>query len=400
MSYVDKLREKDLNDGQIRFIVSPVSSASLLGVPGCGKSTAIAEYVIHKKELNILKDKEIFCVCFGKQAQESLLKKMKGFNMVGYVRTFDSLCEEFLNKNNLGMTRPPNYDILSDDKKTMFHNEIRRKCKIFMEDIHTNIDFWKGLKLIIVDEAQDMNSIDFNIINCIRKKLNNVHLILIGDPNQCIFSSMRLSSAKYLLSHDKNVYMLENNYRSTPEIVKFSEYFQNMKNSMISSSNFTGPLPKYFTSNCYINTDNHIIKFIKESISNGTEPKNIVILTTKREQNSNFGKLFKRKGIDIKYNNFNNNIKNPKNGVNLMTYWKAKGLEWDIVICYDFHNDFRTESKLMNNIKFVGVTRAKKELYIYYNSISTKKYNGRILLNKECSIIDTIPEELYEREDI
>ena len=54
MSYVDKLREKDLNDDQIRFIVSPVSSSSLLGVPGCGKSTAIAEYVIHKKELNIL----------------------------------------------------------------------------------------------------------------------------------------------------------------------------------------------------------------------------------------------------------------------------------------------------------------------------------------------------------
>ena len=43
-----------------------------------------------------------------------------------------------------------------------------------MEDYHTAIDFWKGTRLIMVDEAQDMNSIDFSIVSPIKEVSKNI----------------------------------------------------------------------------------------------------------------------------------------------------------------------------------------------------------------------------------
>ena len=396
---MDQDREVNLDEKQLEFVNSPVQSCSVIGVPGCGKSTTIAKYVIEKKTQGILNDKEILCILFGKPAQLSLLKKMDGYNMFEYVRTFDSLCREFLKKNKI-YDMKNNYDRLNDEAKNEIHNEIRRKCGIFMNDPNTNMNFWNELKLVIVDEAQDINSNDFNIINCFKKKLSNLNLILIGDPNQCIYSEMRLSNEKYLLTHNKKVYTLENNYRSSHEIVTFAAYFQNNKTKIVCSSGVHGPLPKYIKSDCYDSSNKHIINFINEKIINGKSPGKIAILTKLRIQNTNFAKLLKKE--NIKYNNFNNDIKNPKDGINLMTYWKAKGLEWDIVVLYDFHDWNRSKRDFLNCIKFEGVTRPKSELCIYYNSKSKtpSRYNDDFIPNKECSIINTIPEYLYEKIEI
>ena len=80
-------------------------------------------------------------------------------------------------------------------------------------------------KYIFVDEYQDINWIQYEILELLNK--NNDCLFVIGDSNQCIYQ-FRGSNDKYIDLFEKtheNVfrYHLNCNYRSTPEILQLAE---------------------------------------------------------------------------------------------------------------------------------------------------------------------------------
>ena len=88
-----------------------------------------------------------------------------------------------------------------------------------------------------------------------------------------------------------------------------------------------------------------------------------------------------------------------------------KGLENKMVILHNFSawktkdEDGRWvdyEEDLLKRIQFVGCTRAREKLYIYFDRFSNTKsrYSRGFIPKDECSIINTIPEELYDREEI
>ena len=110
--------------------------------------------------------------------------------------------------------------------------------------------------------------------------------------------------------------------------------------------------------------------------------------------------------MKINANNFcNPNIKGSKEGINIYTYHKSKGLEFKIVILYNFHNwyKFSDNPDELLNLKFVGITRAEKELHMYYTKYDLiPKKNGDMWnkLVNECNIIKTIPRALYDIEYI
>jgi ATP-dependent exoDNAse (exonuclease V) beta subunit len=89
---------------------------------------------------------------------------------------------------------------------------------------------YKDLKVIFIDEAQDIDKIQYNLINKIANLLN-VPLILVGDPNQCIYS-FRNCESNFLLNHSDIKYNLNINYRSTPEIVNFANEFKQFSNGI------------------------------------------------------------------------------------------------------------------------------------------------------------------------
>ena len=182
-TYNKNLVKNGYNKEQIEFIVSPVESSKLIGIPGGGKSTCISEYVIHKKTMKILYDREILCVVFNKKAQLSLFEKLKDYNMNNFVKTFDSVSESFKKENNINISTPKDFEILSDDEKNNYHNGVKKKCELLLDNSDTTINFCKYIKVIIVDEAQDMNKTEFSIISKISKKLNDIPIILVGDSN-------------------------------------------------------------------------------------------------------------------------------------------------------------------------------------------------------------------------
>ena len=78
--------------------------------------------------------------------------------------------------------------------------------------------YWqKKMNYIMVDEVQDCSYSDWELINIISEKYNN--LFIVGDPDQAIYE-WRGAQPKYLVEFeaDKDIILAEN-YRSTPNIL-------------------------------------------------------------------------------------------------------------------------------------------------------------------------------------
>jgi superfamily I DNA/RNA helicase len=100
---------------------------------------------------------------------------------------------------------------------------------------NTDLYFGKNshVKVIFVDEAQDISGIQYNFIQILRQHLN-CYLILVGDPNQNIYQ-FQGGSDKYLLDYNVHTYHLRINYRSKQHIIDFFNYLSPHKTDMVSS---------------------------------------------------------------------------------------------------------------------------------------------------------------------
>ncbi|WP_400077113.1 UvrD-helicase domain-containing protein [Winogradskyella sp. R77965] len=95
---------------------------------------------------------------------------------------------------------------------------------------------------ILVDEYQDTKDIQYHIIGKIYKAGKGKTIgFIVGDPNQCIYSNLggypislenlsKISGLKFELHH------LENNYRSSRDIVGYFDVFKTYANTIIPSS--------------------------------------------------------------------------------------------------------------------------------------------------------------------
>lgn len=77
---------------------------------------------------------------------------------------------------------------------------------------------WQNeLNYIMVDEAQDCNTDDWNLIEKLGAKHRNI--FVVGDPDQCIYEWRGARPARFVdFASDKDV-ILDENYRSTPKIL-------------------------------------------------------------------------------------------------------------------------------------------------------------------------------------
>jgi len=374
----------DLKQNEFKLSTAPVV---LLGNPGGGKSTSIIEWVRYNCEKNIFQNFNILTVVFNKNAQTDLSKRMVEFNIKQKVQTFDSLHLEFNMLNDIRVEKPENN---SNNVVNEYYKLHQTRCLENIKRPHTNIDFLQNIKVLIVDEAQDMNDKNYNLVKIISDRLN-IPVITAGDSNQCIYIDLRGSDPEYMHKFSTNVIKLNINYRSTKPITELSKYFQNENHEMVSVKK-VGPLPTYVKSRFKQKIYNHILKSIRKiQESNTIKLSEICIMTMYKEDGQVINKLLK-KDKAFKTNNFNNdNVKIKEDGINIMTYYKSKGLEFNTVFLVDFQDIFRVGYILDNNLKYVGVTRAKEELYMYYNTYD-EKYNK---IRKENCLMKTIPRELY-----
>lgn len=79
-------------------------------------------------------------------------------------------------------------------------------------------DYWQDkLNYVMVDEVQDCNLTDWNLINIISKKYNN--LFIVGDPDQAIYEWRGARPDAFINFKSDSDIILNENYRSTPNIL-------------------------------------------------------------------------------------------------------------------------------------------------------------------------------------
>src|SRR5690606_391006 len=84
-----------------------------------------------------------------------------------------------------------------------------------------NIKNIKDIKHLFIDEAQDLNDVQYDILLLLQKNFGTI-VELSGDPNQNIYQ-FRRSSSHHLMALPAKTFELTKNFRSTQEIINFSE---------------------------------------------------------------------------------------------------------------------------------------------------------------------------------
>jgi DNA helicase-2/ATP-dependent DNA helicase PcrA len=158
------------------------------------------------------------------------------------------------------------YKYLSDERNADFRSMVVNK-----------IDY------LLVDEAQDMNKISYELYKIFGSKHNNI--MMVGDVRQSIYGFIG-SSGDYMLkfidNYKANVINLPLNYRSTKNIIEASNNLIKVNNIPMIEDCYTvndvGPNIQILRNDDEINEAIHIVDSIKGYIEAGIEPKDIAVV--------------------------------------------------------------------------------------------------------------------------
>ncbi len=135
-------------------------------------------------------------------------------------------------------------------------------------------------KYVIVDEAQDLNDIFYSIIRVLFPG-NRTNLAFLGDPRQAIMS-WRGAVANVLTIFQKDyradVYELDLNYRSAPEIIRLANEVQSEYAPLIATRPSMGLQPVFHTAQDAEAEGDFIIQEIRSLLSGGAHLKDIAVL--------------------------------------------------------------------------------------------------------------------------
>ncbi len=154
-----------------------------------------------------------------------------------------------------------------DGMNLVFLN-LLKKNEEFRETIQEEFDY------ILVDEAQDINWIQYEILKIMTDKNN--HLFMVGDSNQSIYS-FRGSDLKilndYVKTYDAEVLNLTINHRSTKRLVEASNKViannYNKFNVSLVSANEEGKEPEFKVLRYTTNAAEYIAGIIKKGVEEG-----------------------------------------------------------------------------------------------------------------------------------
>jgi len=363
------------------------TDTKLIAVAGAGKTACIIqrmEYLIKNK----YKTENILMLTFSKFTRDDFINKIKKNKKtlieLKQIKTIDSFAKSIIDCNN--------------------EVDISLLSFVFMEYLQNESkdELIKNKKLnniitIFVDEAQDLNEIQYNILMELKNKLG-IYINLIGDPNQNIYQ-FRNSSDKYLRLFDAKTFYLTKNFRSNNQIISFSKWLR-----PVQSIDITGHIgeseckPSFVFYETEKQFETNLINLLTHAKKINIDFCDIAILSPTRGRmgkNSHglcfISNILYKNNIKFKQfyeeatDNFNGNIKyKAKSGyLNVLTYMGSKGLEWKFVILVDAdiclinkrHFTFQKHND-DQYLLYVACSRAKTNLCIFtkYNIINNNIY--------------------------
>ncbi len=222
------LSEKQLeiiSDNSSRYIVVAAD-------PGSGKTRVLVHKLASLLLLEDVKHEQLLMVTFSRAAATEFKKRL--YELIGNaaafveIKTFHSYCFDLLGK--VGSIENSK-NVVSDAA------EMIRSGEVELGRITKTV--------VVIDEAQDMDSDEFALIEALMERNEEMRVIAVGDDDQNIYG-FRGSDSKYMRSFitEKGAakYELTENYRSCKSIVNLANAFaetitNRMKNDSITAVN-------------------------------------------------------------------------------------------------------------------------------------------------------------------
>jgi DNA helicase-2/ATP-dependent DNA helicase PcrA len=338
----EQLNSIELNEQQKTIINSESKNILVIAVPGSGKThTVINRYInlVTNKNVN---PNSVILITFTKKSGQEMLDRINNYvpnKLPFYVGSLHGLGYKMLNKTDYSiLDEKDSFDLITECGNHLTDNNYLIKnipyfydklCCTYPQDIDNIMElmdinikfksiiikilkeyhdiknknklldfndlmiqfneflnkqeseqFKDNIKYVFFDEFQDINSIQYSILNKFNNKSN---IMVVGDDAQSIYS-FRGSNVNYILNYNSDqTYYLENNYRSTPYIVNFFKdiigHNQNkLEKNIISSQKEKGmkPIVRFFKQK--IEQYDWIAEEIKKNYNNGVKLSEIVIL--------------------------------------------------------------------------------------------------------------------------
>ena len=224
----------------------------------------------------------------------------------------------------------------------------------YIKGILNGFPYEQQIKHVVIDEAQDYNKLQYIIISKIFARSD---FTILGDVNQNInpyYHYDSLSSLASILKNDSKYIELLKTYRSSPEIINYTNKILNLNH--VNAIRRDNNKPVIFRRN---------ISNLKEQLLNDinslkSEYASIAIITKDDLEAQKLYNLLKDE-VNISYLSLE--TKGFSKELLLVPAYLAKGLEFDSVILYnDRNNSYKSNER---NLLYVACTRAQHELYIY-----------------------------------
>tara|TARA_Y100000310_G_scaffold149140_1_gene148453 strand:+ start:624 stop:2762 length:2139 start_codon:yes stop_codon:yes gene_type:complete len=245
---------------------------------------------------------------------------------------------------------------------------------------------------ILVDEYQDVNSIQIDLISL----LNSKNLFCVGDPRQSIFG-WRGSKIQHILNFESKypgceIITLTKNYRSTKDIVNFvNKSIITMKLPNLESSNLDKSEIKLLK---FDSEDGEFEFVIQRILASEIDRSEIFVLARTNKQLVELSQRLKLRGIKciIRSDELKRFVSDNEGSVTLATIHAIKGLEAKMVFVVGCTpNNFPckgSEHPVIDMVKveeydkeeeerrlfYVAMSRAKETLYLSYSGNHYTKF--------------------------
>ncbi len=223
---LDTDQSRIVNDGKSTNIL-------VLAGPGSGKTKVLVHKIASLLLLEDIKPEQFLMLTFSKAAslefRARARKLVPEYSGLIKITTFHGFCFQLLGQ--LGDLKK-SQNIIQDCIKAINYNEI---------DVSSIIN----KSVLLLDEFQDVNDIEWELIQTIITKAGNIRVIAVGDDDQNIYGfrgSSNKNMQEFKEKYNATQYSLIKNYRSSSNIVYFnneilSKIPNRLKNQALESVN-------------------------------------------------------------------------------------------------------------------------------------------------------------------
>ncbi|SEQ97250.1 ATP-dependent DNA helicase RecQ [Hyunsoonleella jejuensis] len=206
----------DLDTDQTKVIEDNKSDNILVYAgPGSGKTKVLVHKIASLLLIEDIKPEQFMMLTFSKAAslefKNRVRKLVPEYSGLLKITTFHGFCFQLLGQ-------------LGDLYKSQ---NVIQDCIKAIKEGEIDITSLENKSILMFDEFQDINKVEWELIDLIIEKADKPRVIAVGDDDQNIYSFRGSSNAfmsKFRSKYSATLYTLPKNYRSYYEIVEFNNH--------------------------------------------------------------------------------------------------------------------------------------------------------------------------------